>query len=121
MRIGLISSVLLGAVGPATDAALWAQNVITGQVVDAQTNQPVTGAEIILSGPESVALSRRDGSFELTVPVSAGIAPSSVPLEVRRIGYKPWLGTVDTDRTIVIVLGPQCDPSRVPDRHGDTG
>ena len=110
MRIGLVSSVLLGAVAPAADAALRAQTVVTGQVVDAQTNQPVTGAEVILSGPESVTLSRRDGSFELTVPVSAGIAPSSVPLEVRRIGYKPWLGTVDTDRTAVIVL----DPSAIP-------
>lgn len=70
---------LLASVG-----VVWAQQgTVAGVVVDAQSQRPIAGAEVMAVGTNQAALTDRDGRFRLT-----GLTAQTVALEVRMLGYR---------------------------------
>jgi len=79
---------------------------LSGQVVDANTQQPVADAVVIAQSPalqgEQTAVSDTSGSFEITLLPSGGYS-----LTVQREGYQPFTQQglkVNIDRTIRVKL-----------------
>ena len=90
----LLGAAAAGAQGPAR---------ISGRVLDALSQRPVSGAEILAG--ELRAVTGGDGSFVL-----GNVPPGRLELRVRRIGYAPTRESVDIvpglERTLSVVLEP---------------
>lgn len=61
---------------------LFAQGTITGVVVDANEQEALIGASILVKGTTKGAIADVDGSFRIT-----GVAPGDVTLEITYVGY----------------------------------
>lgn len=72
-----LSLLTLGSVNTA-----WAQRRVTGRVASTDTNEPLTGASVVVVGSTLGTYTADDGTFSLSVP------EDSVTLRVRRLGYK---------------------------------
>jgi TonB-linked SusC/RagA family outer membrane protein len=83
----LAATLMLGLV---TASRADAQDQIGGRVVDAGTNQPVSGAQISIVGTNQGALTPANGRFLLL-----GVQQPTVSLEVVRLGYQTWTGDVE--------------------------
>jgi len=81
-------------------------SLITGQVIDAKTAEPLAGVNVFLSGTTMGAMSRADGSFEIT-----GIPEGAYDLIASMVGY--WreseriLVTADTCASVQFELQPR--------------
>ncbi|MDE5637455.1 MAG: SusC/RagA family TonB-linked outer membrane protein, partial [Alistipes sp.] len=80
------------AASPSSD-----KHVITGRVVDASTNEPIIGANVIENGTQNGAATGADGSFSLRVGKRAS-------LNVSYVGYKPRTVDVSSATDIVVKL-----------------
>ena len=70
-----------------TSATVFAQTKLTGKVVD-ETNQPLPGASVVLSGTSSGASTDFDGNFTFDTSASSGtILISFVGYETRRLNF----------------------------------
>jgi hypothetical protein len=114
----LLAAGLAAALG-ATPAPAQAPARVSGQVIDAVSHAPVTGAEI-RAGAQG-AVSDADGRFVL-----GNVPPGQAELRVRRIGYAPSRERVDVvpglERTLVLTLTPlavQLDSVTVASAPGD--
>lgn len=70
---------------------------ITGKVLDAQTGQPLIGANVVIDGTTKGASTNADGEY-----VILNVAPGTIDLKASYIGYTPTLVTdvrVRTDLT----------------------
>lgn len=76
MRKLLLLLILLGS------ASMYAQNTVSGTIIDAESGTPLLGASIQLSGTSTGVVTDFDGNFNLKVGVDAG------RLRVSYIGYK---------------------------------
>lgn len=95
----LAASLLLG-IFYATNAPLAAQFVLTGQVIDESTREPLAFAVIADASSQRAAFSDIDGNFSLN-------ANSSVlEIHVRLLGYEASRIKVNIDRPVVIALRP---------------
>src|SRR5437773_11150686 len=56
--------------------------VVTGKVVDANTQQPLANVEVAIAGTPHRGLSRSDGNFTLN-----GVPPGAYRLRASRTGY----------------------------------
>ena len=77
---------------------------IEGVVRDAETGQPLAGANVSVVGSGTRAVSHGDGTFHLT-----GIAPRGHILRVERLGYRGAttdVAVVDRSAVVVIELAP---------------
>lgn len=80
-----VSKIVLGIVLPIFPAITYAQNVITGHIVDAQTNEPLIGASVIVKGEKTEGVvTDIDGNFSLQTNHEAPLK-----LKVEFIGYRP--------------------------------
>ena len=80
---------------------------IHGTVVDSATRQPVSNVNVGLEGMARGAVSRVDGSFDVT-----GVAPGTYRLRARRIGYHTLVQSVTVSgggatTTVSLSLDPQ--------------
>ena len=57
------------------------QNIVKGKITDAQTNQPVPGASVVIKGEKKGVVSDAEGNFSLTIPAA------SKTIIVSSIGY----------------------------------
>lgn len=65
------------------------QGAVTGQVTDAQTQEPVTGAQVLVVGEEIGTLTDQDGSYRLT-----GVPAGEARVRVQVIGFQNETRTV---------------------------
>jgi TonB-linked SusC/RagA family outer membrane protein len=68
------------------------QGAVAGQVIDAQSAQPVTGAQVTIPGTEIGILTDANGRYRLT-----GVPTGPVEVRVRLIGYSPSSQTVTVE------------------------
>lgn len=88
LRRGLLAATIAALVSWAAPPAAYAQSgIVTGRVVDAETNQPISEAlaELITGGRDRVAFANCDaeGRFEIT-----GAPTGSFSLVLSRLGYE---------------------------------
>lgn len=72
-KIALLCTVLL-----CSTIAVFAQTQVRGRVIDAQEGTPVSGATIKVKGEKGVAVTKADGSFEVTVKAGSVLEVSEV-------------------------------------------
>lgn len=95
MRTTVVGVALLCAITCSVSEALAQTRVVTGRVVEASTNFPIVGAEVLVRGTGISTTSRDDGTFSLGVP------PDDVVLVVRQFGYQRALLTVTASQSDV--------------------
>jgi iron complex outermembrane receptor protein len=83
---------LIGA-APAPILAQEPQGVVTGKVTSAEAGTPLAGATVFVTGAQSGAYTRSDGTYRIS------LRPGTYELRVRYIG---WTGTHDT---VVVAAG----------------
>ena len=90
---------------PAT--ALAQQGSVGGQVVDASGGAPLEAARVILTGPNRIESTNRDGRF-----LFREVAPGSYQVRVLRLGYKPDTATasVGPGETVALTFGLNAAP-----------
>ena len=80
-----VKRIVLGIVVPILPSIALAQNVITGHIVDAQTNEPLIGASVIVKGEKADGVvTDVDGNFSLQTKLEAPLK-----LKIEYIGYRP--------------------------------
>lgn len=82
-----------------TAAAAFAQNVVTGKLLDAQTKEPLIGATVTIKGTTNGTSASLDGSFKIT-------APSGSTLVISYIGYVTKEVTANTSKLGEILIDP---------------
>jgi outer membrane receptor protein involved in Fe transport len=71
-----------------TSATIFAQGTITGKVVDAERGGPLPGANVLVVGTSTGAITDFDGNFALLVQESSGIIEVTfVGYEAKRVNY----------------------------------
>jgi iron complex outermembrane receptor protein len=92
--VGLICSVRLGAQAPT--------GIISGRVIDAQTQQPVADVAVVVEGTRRGAVTAADGSFTIV-----GVPAGAQTVRVRRIGYAAPVQVVNVvaGSTAAVVFG----------------
>ena len=78
-----------------------AQNTITGTVVDAATQQPLAGAQVVIEGTQMGSLTDNRGRFLIL-----NVPQTTVTIEVIMIGYRAATVQASADRPAVIELQP---------------
>ncbi len=91
--VGLICSVRLGAQAPT--------GIISGRVIDAQTQQPVADVAVVVEGSRRGAVTSADGSFTIV-----GVPAGAQTVRVRRIGFSAPVQVVNvvTGSTVAVVF-----------------
>ncbi len=99
-RYAVVSSTLLAAsaVAGAQAQAQATTGTITGRVLEANTQQPIAGARVLITGTTAGTTTRDDGRFVLTA-VPAGVRT----LRVARIGFSPLDSTVSVSAGLPVV------------------
>lgn len=96
--------------------AISAQNVLTGHVKDARTNEPLIGVSVVLKGNTTVGtISDLDGNFKLDVPASStlifsyiGYATQEIAIEGRKNLQVAMAEDSETlDEVVVVGYGTQ--------------
>jgi TonB-linked SusC/RagA family outer membrane protein len=83
--------------------AIWAvpasaQDQIGGRVLDANTNQPLSGVQVSIQGTGLGALTQANGTF-----VVRGLSQSTVTVEALMLGYRTWTGEVSAGTTDLVI------------------
>ena len=80
-----IKRIALGIIVPILPAITYAQNVVTGRIVDSQTNEPLIGASVIVKGEKTEGVvTDVDGNFSIKTQ-----RETPLKLKVEYIGYRP--------------------------------
>ncbi len=82
MRKNLIHFLVLTLMTVFCATAAVAQNTITGTVVDADNDEPLIGASVVISGTTQGTVTDLDGNFTITT------SSTNVTLQITYIGYK---------------------------------
>ncbi|MCD8166297.1 MAG: carboxypeptidase-like regulatory domain-containing protein, partial [Bacteroides sp.] len=82
MRKNLIHFLVLTLMTVFYATAAVAQNTITGTVVDADNDEPLIGASVVISGTTQGTVTDLDGNFTITT------SSTNVTLQITYIGYK---------------------------------
>lgn len=61
----------------------WSQRMVSGTITDAETNEPLIGANVVVQGTSTGTITDFDGKFSLELPESAQV------LEISYTGYTP--------------------------------
>lgn len=86
-RLGLVTALALLAVGVSKAEAQ--QGAVTGQVIEASNQQPITGAQVSLEGTQLGTLTGEDGNYRIT-----GVPAGEYTVQVQAIGYSQGSRTV---------------------------
>lgn len=93
----LTGLLLLFFIGPIFAQETNSQNMATGVVLDADDNQPIPGASIVLKGTKSGTQAGQDGRFIIFV--------ANVPtLQISSAGYKPVEVNISGNKTNIRVI-----------------
>jgi len=76
-----MKKVLLGLLLVSVTFVAMAQNSVSGQVVEAETGEPVIGATVVVKGTQNGTVTDVDGNFTLNVPEGAALVVSSMGFE----------------------------------------
>ncbi|HMG95649.1 MAG TPA: TonB-dependent receptor plug domain-containing protein, partial [Gemmatimonadaceae bacterium] len=92
--VGLICSVRLGAQAPT--------GIVSGRVIDAETQQPVADVAVVVEGTRRGAVTAADGSFTIV-----GVPAGAQTVRVRRIGFSAPVQVVNVvaGSTAAVVFG----------------
>ena len=82
MRKHLIQFLLVAVLLVFTSAA-WAQTTVHGQLVDAETGEPLVGAAVMVEGTTQGSVTDIDGYFKQSVASNATLSNTSV-IKTRR-------------------------------------
>lgn len=72
----------------------WAQNKISGQVVDSGSGDPLVGVSVIVKGTQTGMVTDANGNFSVDAPAKSTIVFSYVGYETREIGANAAKGTI---------------------------
>ncbi len=83
--------------------AIWAapaaaQDQVGGRVLDANTNQPLSGVQVSVQGTGLGALTQANGTF-----LVRGLTQSTVTVEALMLGYTTWTGEVAAGTTDLVI------------------
>lgn len=95
---GVLSLLLSLAVG-LPNTAFGQDFDVSGQVVDAETNEPIPGANVVEVGTQNGTVTNSDGEFSFTV------SNANVQLRISFIGYEPMVIELDGRSDLVVELG----------------
>lgn len=96
MRRHLIHFLLVTVLMVTSTTTALAQNAVKGQVVDAETNEPLIGAAVVVTGTSQGAISDIDGNFT----VNAG---TNATLKISYLGYKEQTVRVSQNRNLGVI------------------
>ena len=90
-RTGLAALAAVAAVALlGLDAPIQAQGAVSGQVVEAQTLEPVSGAQVTIQGTQIGALTDENGRYRIT-----GVPEGQQTVRARLLGYQAATRTVN--------------------------
>jgi iron complex outermembrane receptor protein len=75
-----------------------AQQLITGKIIDTITQEPLTGATIIVKGTQIAASAGLDGTFKIKVPSGSDV------LSISFVGYDPKLVQIGSRQNLGTIL-----------------
>jgi iron complex outermembrane receptor protein len=75
-----------------------AQELITGKIIDTITQEPLTGATIIVKGTQIAASAGLDGTFKIKVPSGSDV------LSISFVGYDPKLVQIGSRQNLGTIL-----------------
>ena len=75
-----------------------AQELITGKIIDTITQEPLTGATVIVKGTQIAASAGLDGTFKIKVPSGSDI------LSISFVGYDPKLVQIGSSQNLGTIL-----------------
>jgi TonB-linked SusC/RagA family outer membrane protein len=78
------AGLLLGGLAAAPASAAAQQGAVGGLVTDESTGGPLEAARVVLSGPNRIETTNREGRF-----LFRNVAPGNYQIRVLRLGYKP--------------------------------
>lgn len=84
-----IAVLALGLLGAIPDSAHAQTGGVAGRVTNAQSGEPVAGAQVVVTGTSRGVLTRADGRYEI-----ANLRPGGYALEVRSVGFRTARRTV---------------------------
>ncbi len=76
----------------------WAQSTLTGQIKDAETDEPLVGAHILLSGSNQQAISDQEGTFSMETTGS-----DDVEIKVSFVGYRTQVIAAGSNRSDLVI------------------
>lgn len=96
-----VNQIVLGIAVSLLPSISYAQQVVTGHIVDANTGEPLIGASVIVKGDkQDGVVTDADGNFTLSTKAEAPFK-----LKVEYIGYRPIdLEVYDTEEPVDIKL-----------------
>lgn len=78
-------------------ALVWSQSVqVSGQITDAQTGEPVVGANVIVSGTTQGTITDQDGNYSLSV------SSSDVSIKASYVGYQSQTQTSSGNENVTL-------------------
>ncbi|MGH7534253.1 MAG: TonB-dependent receptor plug domain-containing protein, partial [Gemmatimonadales bacterium] len=80
----LSATLLVAGLAAGAPATALAQGSIAGQVTDQTTGEPLEAARVVLTGPNRIETTNREGRYQFR-----NVATGSYQLRVLRVGYKP--------------------------------
>ncbi|MEK7253273.1 MAG: SusC/RagA family TonB-linked outer membrane protein, partial [Bacteroidota bacterium] len=80
-------------------SSLFAQRLVKGAVKDANSNEPVPGATVLVKGTSTGTVSDSDGTFEMQVP------NDKRELEISYTGYEPQVIAIGNGCFLEVLLG----------------
>ena len=83
-QVVLGAGLLLGGLAAATTPAAGQQAAVGGVVTDEATGSPLEAARVVLTGPNRIEATNREGRF-----VFRNVSPGNYQLRILRLGYKP--------------------------------
>lgn len=83
MRKHLIQFLLVAVLLVFTSAA-WAQTTVHGQLVDAETGEPLVGAAVMVEGTTQGSVTDIDGYFKQSVASNATLLSNTSVIKTRR-------------------------------------
>ena len=116
MKTKLISILILLLIASCASAT-----TLHGTVLDADTESPVSGVKVLLSGSSSVTWTESNGKFDLTIPKDTGgelAFESDSPCYYAEVGYNQPSSVEgyypDTDELWVVIRIPECGSDTAP-------
>ena len=76
----------------------FAQNTITGIVIDAQTQKPIVHAEVFISGTTTGCITNKDGSFSLESPFFPCV------VVVDHVSYDSYIKTLKFQENLRVLI-----------------
>lgn len=102
------ASLVLGALALLHSSARAQQGIIEGAVTDQATGQPLEAARVVLTGPNRIEATNREGHYRFRA-----VAAGSYQVRVLRLGFKPVTDTANVAPGETVTLDFAMEPAPV--------